>query len=532
MKERDNAKDQLIKDLAEIRRQVVPPKRSETERNRAEEEIKERERRFAEVADLLPQTLFECDRNGQITFINRGFLDAFGYTREDFDTGLNLLQMVITKDRDKARESLEKVLDGKEIKEAEFTALRKDGHPFPALVFARPIMRENMPVGCRGFVVNITARKRVEEALRESESRFRAIANYSYDCEFWLDPHGKPVWMNPAVVRLTGYAVEECMAMADFPLPLIYEEDRGRVAMLLGKAVRGTSAKDEEFRISCKDGSLKWAAVSWQPIYDVDGSPLGHRSSVRDITDRKQAEEKIRELNQELAQRVRELKATNDGLKTFTYSLSHDLRTPLFAIRGFSRRLLEKYAPHLDEKGQRYLKIINANSIQMEALIADLRAFLTLGKKTMKASRIRMGDTVQGIFHQLRALHPNRTIQLNMKTLPDAKGDEAMIRDVFTNLLDNAVKYSGRRDVAVIEVAGWIEEERTVYYVKDNGIGFPMEEANKLFEAFERLHTTEEIEGTGLGLAIVKRIIRRHGGDVWAEARVDKGATFYFSVPR
>jgi PAS domain S-box-containing protein len=331
---------------------------------------------------------------------------------------------------------------------------------------------------------------------------------------------------------LTGYTVEECIAMAGFPLPVIHKGDRGSVAMLFTEAVRGTSANDEEFRIRCKDGSLKWAAVSWQPIYDVDGSPLGHRASVRDITDRKQAEEKIRELNQELGQRVWELKATNEGLKTFTYSLSHDLRTPLVAIRGFSRRLLEKCALHLDEKGQRYLKIINANSIQMEALIDDLRAFLGLGNKIMKASHVKMGDAVEGIFHQLRALHPDRRIQLNIKTLPDMKGDEAMIRGVLTNLLDNAVKYSRPREITVIEVAGWMEKERTVYYVKDNGIGFPMEQANKLFEPFERLHATEGIEGTGLGLAIVKRIIHRHGGDVWAEARVDEGATFYFSVPR
>ena len=384
----------------------------------------------------------------------------------------------------------------------------------------------------KGVTRSKEERKHAEEALRSSENRFRAIANYTYDCECWFDPHGKLLWINPAVLRLIAYSVEECMAMANFPLPCIHEEDRDKVAMLFTEAVQGTSANDEEFRMLCKDGSLKWAAVSWQPIYDVDGAPLGHRSSVRDITDRKQAEEKVKQLNHELAQRIRELKAINEGLKTFTYSLSHDLRTPLITMRGFSRRLLEKYAPHLDEKGQRYLKAINANSVQMEVLIADLRAFLSLGRKTLKASYIKMGDTVQGIFRQLRTLHPNRRIELNIKNLPDTKGDEAMIRGVLTNLLDNAVKYSRMRDTTVIEVAGWIENERTVYYVRDNGIGFPMEQAGKLFEAFERLHATEEIEGTGLGLAIVKRIIQRHGGDVWAEARVGEGATFFFSVPR
>jgi PAS domain S-box-containing protein len=658
MKDEDKTKNQLIRELAELREQVKALESPETERKWAAEAIEKREERYAELADLLPQTVFECDRNGQITFVNRGFFDAFGYTRADCDTRLNIVQLAAPEDWDRARKSLQKVLAGEEIREAEFTALRKDGQPFPVLVFARPIVRENMPVGCRGFVVNITRRKRVEETLRrseqryrtyvdvtkqfawvtdangqivedvpalrrftgqtyeevkgqgwskavhpddvqhtlaawseavskrtmcemeyrmrrhdgvyrivldrsvpilsdegqvlewvgtcmditerkeeeaklrESESRFRAIANYTYDCECWFDVYGKLLWINAAVFHLTGYTVEECMAMADFPLPVIHKEDRDRVAMLFTRAMQGTSANDEEFRIRCKDSSLKWAAVSWQPIYDVDGSPLGHRSSVRNITDRKRAEEKVRELNQELAQRVRELKSTNEGLKTFTYSLSHDLRTPLVALRGFSQRLLEKYASLLDEKGRRYLKVINANARQMEVLIADLRAFLSSGRKMLKASHIRMGDMVQGIFHQLRASHPNRTIQLNIKSLPDAKGDEAMIRNVLTNLLDNAVKYSRLGDVTVIEVVGWIENERTVYYVKDNGIGFPMEQADKLFEAFERLHTREDIEGTGLGLAIVKRIIRRHGGDVWAEAKAGEGATFYFSIPR
>lgn len=251
-----------------------------------------------------------------------------------------------------------------------------------------------------------------------------------------------------------------------------------------------------------------------------------------DITDRKQAEEKIHNLNQELAKRVRELKTMNEGLRTFSYSLSHDLRTPLVAIRGFSQRLLNKYAIHLDEKGQQYLKIVNENSIRMEALIADLLAFFRMGRKSVKASHINMADMVEEIFRQLRPAYPNRSIQLDVKTLPDMEGDEAMIRNVFTNLLDNAIKYSGQSDVSVVEVAGWVEKERTVYSVKDNGIGFPMEHVTKLFKAFERLHVTEEIAGAGLGLAIVKRIIRRHGGDVWAEAKVGEGATFYFSIPR
>ena len=196
----------------------------------------------------------------------------------------------------------------------------------------------------------------MEEKLRESEQRFRAIADYTYDCEHWFDSDGKLVWVNPAVYRLTGYTVDECMAMPNYPLPLFDEEDKERLAGSLLQAIQGSSANDVEFRIRCKDGSLKWVAASWQPIYDVNGSSLGHRSSVRDITDRKLAEEKIQKLNKELEQRVTELKTANKDLKTFSYSVSHDLRTPLIAIQGLSRRLLEKHADYLDEKGQTILE--------------------------------------------------------------------------------------------------------------------------------------------------------------------------------
>jgi PAS domain S-box-containing protein len=532
MKDKDKTKDQLIKELAELREQVEALKISETECRQAEEALRRSERRYRTYVDVTKQFAWVTDAEGQIVEDVPALRRFTGQTCEEVK-GAGWSNAVHPDDREHTLAVWSEAVSKRTMCEMEYRTRRHDGEYRIVLDRSVPILSDDGQVlEWVGTCIDITERKEEEAKLQESERRFRAIANYSYDCECWLDVYGKLLWINPAVFRLTGYTVDECMAMADFPLPIIHKEDTDRVAMLFTKAMQGTSANDEAFRIQCKDGSLKWAAVSWQPIYDLDGSPLGHRSSVRDITDRKRAEEKIRQLNQELAQRVRELKATNEGLKTFTYSLSHDLRTPLVAIRGFSRRVLEKYASHLDEKGQQYLKIISANSRQMEALIADLRAFLALGKKTMKASHIRMGVVVQGIFRQLRASHPSRTIQLNIKTLPDAKGDETMIRNVLTNLLDNAVKYSRPRDVTVIEVAGWIENERTVYYVKDNGMGFPMEQANKLFDAFQRLHTAEEIEGTGLGLAIVKRIIRRHGGDVWAEARAGEGATFYFSVPR
>jgi light-regulated signal transduction histidine kinase (bacteriophytochrome) len=254
--------------------------------------------------------------------------------------------------------------------------------------------------------------------------------------------------------------------------------------------------------------------------------------AIEDMTERKRAEGKVQALNQELERHVTELQVVNEELKTFSYAVSHDLKAPLITIGGFSRRLLEKYGDSLDEKGQQYLKMINTSSIQMEELIQDLLGFFSSGREAVNFSPLKMEKMVGEVFDQLKEMYPKRKIYLHVETMPDLKGDEAMITQVLVNLLSNAIKYTRPREVADIYVGGRIEVERNVYYVKDNGIGFPVEDADKLFNAFERLQRTEEFEGTGLGLAIVKRVIERHGGVVWAEGKVGEGATFNFSIPR
>jgi len=253
--------------------------------------------------------------------------------------------------------------------------------------------------------------------------------------------------------------------------------------------------------------------------------------AIEDITERKRAENKVRALNQELERDVAELQVVNEELKMFSYAVSHDLKAPLITVGGFSRRLLEKYGDSLNEKGRQYLKIINASSMKMEELIRDLLDFFSSGREAVKLSSLNMEKMMRGVFDQLQKMYPKRNIHLHVETMPDVKGDKAMIRQVLVNLLGNAVKYTRPREIADIYVGGWSETERNVYYVKDNGIGFPMEHADKLFNAFERLQRTEDFEGTGLGLAIVKRIIERHGGEVWAEGKINEGATFSFAIP-
>ncbi|CAG1001362.1 two-component system, OmpR family, sensor histidine kinase VicK [Methanosarcinales archaeon] len=232
----------------------------------------------------------------------------------------------------------------------------------------------------------------------------------------------------------------------------------------------------------------------------------------------------------ELLKRTTELESANKELEAFSYSVSHDLRAPLRAIDGFSRVMLEEYNDKLDDEGKRYLNIVRDNTQKMGQLIEDLLALSRLGRKEMQVSRIDMTKLAKTVFDEIKEANPGRNIQLEIKTLPPAYGDQAMIHQVLVNLLSNAIKFTRFKEKAVIEIGSIVRMNEIVYYVKDNGVGFDMQYLNKLFGVFQRLHSTEDFEGTGVGLAIVQRIIHRHGGKVWAEGKVNEGSTFYFNL--
>jgi len=254
--------------------------------------------------------------------------------------------------------------------------------------------------------------------------------------------------------------------------------------------------------------------------------------AIEDITERKKAEDEIKKLNEDLKHRAFELEAAYKELETFSYSISHDLRTPLVVIGGFSRVLLEKYSNHLDAKGQRFLGIIHSSADKMLQLIDDLLTFSRSEHQQMKPSDIDMGELAKAVFEELRSIIPEQTLQLDIKTLPPAQGDQSMIRQVFVNLLSNAIKFTRPKGAGVIQIGCMVKENQNIYCVKDNGVGFDMRYVDELFGVFQRRHNVDEFEGTGIGLAIVQRIIQRHGGQVWAEGEVNKGATFYFTLPR
>ncbi len=233
-----------------------------------------------------------------------------------------------------------------------------------------------------------------------------------------------------------------------------------------------------------------------------------------------------------LRQHAVRLEAANKELEAFSYSVSHDLRAPLRAIDGFSRVLLEDYIDKLDDEGKRYLNIIGSNTRKMGQLIDDLLLFSRLGRQEIRRSDINMEKLAKTVFEELKLSVPERKLQIIINTLFPAQGDQAMVRQVLVNLLSNSIKFTRPKETAVVEVDGRSEGDENIYAIKDNGVGFDMQYVGKLFGVFQRLHSTEEFEGTGVGLAIVQRIIHRHGGRVWAEGEVGKGATFFFTLPR
>jgi light-regulated signal transduction histidine kinase (bacteriophytochrome) len=284
-----------------------------------------------------------------------------------------------------------------------------------------------------------------------------------------------------------------------------------------------------------KGGKRLDVSLTISPIKDSQGNIVGASTIARNITERKQAEEEIRLLNEQLEQRVRQrtaqLEEANKELESFSYSVSHDLRAPLRHIGGFAELLQKKAASTLDEAGQRYLETILDSAKHAGVLIDNLLTFSRMGRAELHRADVDMNRLVRQVLDDLKLETAGRSIDWKIGELPEVQGDPSMLQLVMTNLLSNAVKYTHNRDEAVIEVGSKSDGDEAVFFVSDNGVGFDMQYVDKLFGVFQRLHHAEEFEGTGIGLANVQRIVNRHGGRTWAEGSVGSGATFYFSLP-
>jgi len=280
-----------------------------------------------------------------------------------------------------------------------------------------------------------------------------------------------------------------------------------------------------ETPIYCKERTLKW--LQWKVVVKAGKWFV----NARDISIQKKADEQIKQLNTDLQTNIVKLELANKELESFSYSVSHDLRAPLRAIKAYTKFLLEDHAASLDGDAVKMLHSVADSAERMNQLIDDLLAFSRMGKQQMDLSIINMTDVVKASLQNIKMAHNNKIdAKINLDELLPAFADHSLMINVFTNLISNAIKYSSKTETPVIEISSYTRDGENIYCVKDNGVGFDMKYYDKLFGVFQRLHSIAEFEGTGIGLALVKRIITRHGGRVWAEAETGKGATFYVSV--
>jgi PAS domain S-box-containing protein len=372
-----------------------------------------------------------------------------------------------------------------------------------------------------------------KEKLIASEERFRSLYENVTIGLYRTTLDGQILMANHAMVSMLGFDTFQQLALRNLQQEG-YEPDYPRSKFLEiiekdGKIIGLESAWHR------RNGKVLIIRESANAVRDVKGRIIYYDGTVEDITDRKKAEEALHNLNDELeqrvAQRTEQLEAANKELEAFSYSVSHDLRAPLRSVHGFTKILLEDYESQLDEEGKRICGIISASATQMGELIDDLLSFSRIGRSRLNPSEIDMKKMAKLIFEGMTSPTERKRIKMNIGRLPQAFGDVTLFGQVWTNLISNAIKYTSKNDISEINIGSKVDGKMITYFIKDNGVGFDMQYAHKLFGVFQRLHSEAEFEGNGVGLAIVQRIILKHGGKVWAESEVGKGATFYFSLP-
>jgi len=403
--------------------------------------------------------------------------------------------------------------------------------------------------GLSVYFRDITDRKRAELDLRDSEARTTAILRSAMDCVVTMDQEGRITEFNPAAERTFGYARDDVVGkpLADTIVPpSLRDRHRQGLARYLETGVVQVIGRRVELTGRRADGTEFPVEVAITRVETA--TPPLFTGYIRDISERKQAEQErerlrgeaevraaeVERLNEELelrvAERTAELEASNRELEAFSYSVSHDLRAPLRAIDGFSRIVLKDHGPAMPEAAREYLKIVRESAQQMGRLIDDLLAFARLGRQSLVRRLVDPSEVARRSLAQLRTELEGREVDVRIDQLPPCQADPSLLQQVYVNLLSNSLKFTRTRSPAVIEVGSRELEGHRVYFVEDNGVGFDMRYADKLFGVFQRMHRSEDYEGTGVGLAIVQRIVHRHGGRVWAEAEPNVGATFLFSL--
>jgi PAS domain S-box-containing protein len=531
-----------------------------TERRRAEEALHESQERFRLLLDgVKDYAIYMLDPEGHVISWNEGAARIKGYQSEEI-LGKHFSCFYLPEERDTgkpSRELQESLAKGRFEEQAQ--RVRKDGSAFWADVVITPMYDDSGTLsGFSKIARDITERKRVEDALEEQSKALetqslmlQSVLDSMAEGLVAADEQGKFIIWNRAAERIVGYGPADLPTqewsehygnyLPDTVTPMPTEQ------LPLVRAIRGETCITEIFLRNPKVAEGAWIEASGGPLRGKDGAVHGGVVAFRDITKRKADEREIRELTDELEHRVVErtaqLETANKELEAFSYSVSHDLRAPLRHISGFSKMLVEEFASTLDPTAQHYLDRIQSGTQKMGLLVDELLNLARVGRHVLNRQPARLNSIVAEVIAILQPESEGREVDWVISDLPVVECDPVLVKQIFQNLLANALKFTCPRadgnaqagtpaptPHAVIEVSHKEEDGQPVFMVRDNGIGFNMKYVDKLFGVFQRLHRAEEFAGTGIGLATVQRIVHKHGGRVWAEGELNKGATFYFTL--
>jgi len=507
-----------------------------TQRKMVEEVLLESEGKYRGLFENANDSIFISDPDSrQFLNVNENAAKRLGYTKQEL-LRMKIDDLYSPEDKEIVAPNIKKLIEGQSMVFDTFHR-RKDGSRVPIEISGRIIEYGDQRV-IQSFVRDITERKRAEQAVRKSEENIRLLLESTVEGIYGVDLDGNCTFANPSCAKVIGYG-DINQLVGNNMHALIhhtrndgtpYPEEECRIYEAF-REKKPTNVDDEILWRS--DGTSFPAEYRSNPIWQ-DGNVIGTVVTFIDITERKKAEKELKKhrdhLEELVEERTNELSSVNKELEAFAYSVSHDLRAPLRGIDGFSRALLEDYSDKLDDTGKDYLNRVSAATLRMSQLIDDLLTLSRVTRSEMTTEPVDLSALAHDVADDLGKEEPTRHIKLSIDKGLMAQGDKRLLHVVLYNLMSNSWKFTWKRLDASIEIGSDRREEEEVYFVRDNGVGFDMKYADKLFGAFQRLHTLAEFPGTGIGLAIVQRIIHRHGGRVWAEAEVDKGAVFYFTL--